>query len=47
MSGVGKITEEEIRQQWPLHWAVWTDNAVALDRLLMEKQVSKSTMNFS
>ncbi len=45
MSRVGQITEDEIREQWPLHWLVWTDSPNPLDRLLAEKQVSCHVMS--
>ncbi len=34
MSGGSRVTEDEIRKKWPLHWMVWEDNHVALERTL-------------
>ena len=33
------MDEDEIRSKWPLHWLVWNDDGVALNRILGEKEV--------
>lgn len=33
------MNEDEVRSKWPLHWLVWNDDSVALNRLLAEKEV--------
>ena len=38
MSAGAKLTEENIRGMWPLHWLVWTDNHKGLKRRLEDTE---------
>jgi ankyrin repeat protein len=37
------LTEDDISSQWPLHWLVWNDDHMALNRLLDLKVYDKES----
>lgn len=42
MSATGGLSEDDVRQKWPLHWMVWNNDHKALETKLKSDQLVRA-----